>query len=165
MQNSFHKRLCPLLHHDQNWFVTNSFAYLTLQLVKIFAIWQIYFAQVSVWQQSSQSAARDIQEARKSRLNVSTMYTQVIQADYYCTSSRYFPQQRESKLCHDMVMCKNHWRVQIQHFDNLSYSSSLYFYIAFLLKFRNEHVNTMSRYLAWECWLSRCCDLLCNIFD
>ena len=60
------------------------------------------------------------------------------------------PQQRESKLYHDMVMSKNHWRVQIQHFNNLSSSSSLYFYLAFLLKFRNEHVNTMSRYLSWE---------------
>ena len=56
-----------------------------------------------------------------------------------------------------MVMSKNHWRVQIQHFNNLSSSSSLYFYIAFLLKFRNEHVNTMSRYLSWESLLSRCC--------
>ena len=56
-------------------------------------------------------------------------------------------------------MCKIHWRVQIQHFDNLSSLLSLfiYFYIAFLLKFRNEHVNTMSKYLSWESWLSRCC--------
>ena len=79
MQNSFQN---AFVHYSITIRIglSNCFAYLTLYLVKIFAIWQIYFAQVPVWQQSSQSAARDIQKARKSRLHVSTEYTRVTQA-------------------------------------------------------------------------------------
>ena len=55
-------------------------------------------------------------------------------------------------------MCKIHWRVQIQHFDNLLSSSSLYFYFAFLLKFRIEHVKTMWRNLSQVSLFLRCCD-------
>ena len=82
----------------------------------------------------------------------------VLTCAHMCKHVSTCTQQRESKPCHDMVMCGNQWRVQIQHFDNLLSSSSLYFYIAFLLKFRNEHVITMCRYLAWESWLSRRCE-------